>query len=132
MPGQSKLLKLSGIAEKNLLDLVLKYELITGIRVNWRKEPRAIFKMVKEALNSDISSLVEKALAFIETAPSEIRYQMPARGTTNPTRRHAKNKDLLYRGAQTVTQSTNKPASTAPLERQNSAKGNRVYRGVVS
>ncbi|MDP2549189.1 hypothetical protein [Oceanobacter sp. 4_MG-2023] len=56
-------------AEKALFALALKYEVITGKQVKWRKDTEAAFQMVMESLSSSRSELFQAAVTFLEAQP---------------------------------------------------------------
>lgn len=56
---------LSNQAEESLLALSFKYELTTGNRLMWRKNPSDLYRMVRESLNSDNKTLKYAAVNFL-------------------------------------------------------------------
>lgn len=125
-------LTLSKAAEKALLDLTLKYELTTGIRVNWRKKPAEVLEMVKNALNSDVSTLAVKAWAFVEEAPSELKHHLPKERLI---KEGPADRSMTYRGASmgsktAVTRPDLNKKQTSTSDTSQPQK-RRMYRGVA-
>lgn len=60
-------------AQQALLALALKYEVVTGKSLRWRKDTEVAFQMVLESLASGIQELFEAAVAFLELLPLNAR-----------------------------------------------------------
>ena len=71
MNTQHNALGLFGASESALLALALKYELVTGKQVKWRKSADEIYEMVKNSLHSSDQELFRKTTDFLDILPAE-------------------------------------------------------------
>jgi len=71
---------LVGNAEKALVGLAFKYEYVTGLHVQWQNQKQSIYEMVADCIKSDLLELVEKALAFLDSLPAEVKLEFVNRG----------------------------------------------------
>ena len=119
MNNQHNALGLFGPSESALLALALKYELVTGQQVKWRKSELAIFEMVKNALSSDNADLFRKTTEFMDSLPADARKKLSAFGIEcTPAAQVSPQK---YRGA---------VVSESPSKEQN-VKQKQMWRGTA-
>jgi len=102
----SNVFGLSGLAERTLLALSLKYELTAGTRVNWRKNPFEVVEMIQKALASRDIELLSKAHEFLDSLPNAVLDKLAEFGLdydrqTKPIAPRA-NLTMTYRGAYNV------------------------------
>ncbi|MCY0966520.1 hypothetical protein [Parathalassolituus penaei] len=57
---------MDGQAQQALLALALKYEVVTGKSLKWRKDTEVAYHMVLESLASGVQELFDAAVAFLE------------------------------------------------------------------
>lgn len=119
-------LGLVGNAERALIALALKYELLTGVQVKWRQDQNAIYEMVDEAIKSECIELIDKAVEFLEALPGEIRHQFVIRGIEPLP--HQPKKLQKYRGVEVE--------GAPPRERPDNSKtasksSTKIWRGAV-
>lgn len=99
-------------AEFELIGLVLRYELVEKVQVNWRRNREATLKAVSTAIFSSDSELQKKAKKFVGALSSDVYEALVQEGLPEALRavEHekvdippaAKTKTMMYRGQRVV------------------------------
>lgn len=102
-------MNISGKAELALINLALKYELVTSIRINWRENKHDIYIMLDNALNASDSLLNEKASELLNVLPPNIKSEFET--FQGPSSKGQTKKVKMYRGV-AIPQETDTKEST--------------------
>ena len=84
-------------SQQALSALALKYELLTGRQVKWRKDASAALEMVLYCLDCEVSELAEKARTFLDSMSLNTRRQFLAL-QQSPVPEGHESSVQLYRG----------------------------------
>lgn len=128
MSAELENLVLSATAQQALKALSFKYELITGQRILWKKNPQEIYRLVGESFNHKNKELVTKARQFLNQLSPHVKTDFVNHGIyDSDIINKAQTKTLTYPGTTSyrINEANESPANSS----RKKTKPKRMYRG---